>query len=558
MIRTSRKTWTLAAAALCVLAPARPRPAASPRLVVLVAVDQMIPEQLERLAPHLDGGLGRFVTAGRVWPAAELRHAATETGPGHATLGTGVLPSRHGIVGNAYYDRAAGSWRYCAQDDEALLLAPGGAIRDAAPGGPSGANLLVPGFAERLRDAFPGSRSVAIAGKDRAATLMAGRRPDRALWWDRRAGGFTSSSAYEAELPDWVLAWNAGWTARADGHLWEPCFEGDLEGTGTAPDDRPGEAALGVAGHVFPYRAPALGQDPEPIRLQALAGFVYASPLVDRFVVDLAIEALERLDLGADGAVDLLALSLSACDTVGHRSGPYSRETTDVILRADDELERLFTRLDERLGPGGWIAALSSDHGVLELPEALAERGVGARRIFSNEVRRSLAAVREALQERFGGEFFGAALPGTGLTLDAGAIEAAGADPAQVRALARDVLAAECGWIADAYTWDELAAPEPARDAFMVLERASFVPARAPDVVLRLQPWIVLDFRAGTSHGTPYPYDRRVPVAFLGPGVTAGKSFERASPMDVLPTVLALLGAAVPEGLDGRPLLRSE
>jgi len=173
-------------------------------------------------------------------------------------------------------------------------------------------------------------------------------------------------------------------------------------------------------------------------------------------------------------------------------------------------------------------------------------------------VRRGLAAVREAQQGQYAGEFFGAAMARNALTFDVDAIEAAGADPAQVRELAREVLVEESDWIADAYTWDELAGPEPARDAFMMLARASFVPARSPDVVVRPRPWVVIDFRRGTSHGTPYPYDRRVAVALLGPGVRPGRSFERAGTMDVLPSVLALLGVAVPAGLDGRPLVRPE
>ena len=525
----------------------------TPRLVVVLCVDQLIPEQLERLAPWLDGGLGRFVNRGRSFRAAALDYSRSETGPGHATLGSGLLPRHHGISANGMLDREAGELVECTTDPTVLTLAPGGVLTEPVAGGSSACNLLREGLAEHLRARWPASRAVSIAGKPRAAILLAGRAPRWALWWDRRAGGFTSSSAYGERLPDWVLAWNAGWAATASGRDWECSFKGDLDGSGTAPDERAGEAIIG-AGVTFPRVAPRLPLEPQAIEFQRLAGFVSATPLLDRFVIDLALEAIASQELGADADVDLLALGLSACDKIGHRAGPYSREVTDTVLRLDDELGRLFALLDERLGPAGWIAALASDHGVMELPEALVERGVATRRLHVNETRRALAAAREALGERYAGLFFGLRSGGDGLILDEKQTSAAGVDLAEVRELARDAYLAAADYVEDGYTFDELASSEPPRDAFETLARNCFRPEHEVDVVLRFKPWIVRDCRFGTDHGSPYPYDRRIVLSFLGPGFVAGTSWERASPTDLVPTLLERLGLPAPADLDGSAL----
>lgn len=525
----------------------------TPRLVVVLCVDQLIPEQLERLAPWLDGGLGRFRSRGLMFRAAALDYARSETGPGHATLGTGLLPRHHGIIANGLLDREAGLLVECTVDPDVLTLAPGGVLTAPEQGGSSARNLLHQGLAEHLRARWPASRAVSIAGKPRSAILLAGRAPDWALWWDRRAGGFTSSSAYGERLPAWVLSWNEGWAPAADGSDWECSFEGELKGSGTAPDDRVGESVIG-AGVTFPRIAPVLTDEPRAIEFQGLASYVSSTPLLDRFVIDLAREAVEAMDLGADEDVDLLALGLSACDKIGHRAGPYSREVTDTVLRLDDELERLFEFLDERLGPAAWIAALASDHGVMELPEALAERGVATRRLGTSETRRALAAARDALMERHEGQFFGLRVSGSKLIMDVQQIEAAGADLAEVRQFARDAFLEAADYVEDAYTFEELASTDPPRDAFLALARNSFHPAHEADAVLRFKPWILHDCRYGTTHGSPYPYDRRIVLSFLGPGFRAAMSWERASPTDLVPTMLRRLGLSPPADLDGRAL----
>lgn len=521
----------LALALALALAPGAERP----RLALLVSVGPLPLELVERLRPRLAGGLARCLDAGLVLPEAELDYALTEDAPGLATLGTGAPPRVHGIPSERFLDRERLETRAAVADPAVRTLAPGGVFTEATPGGCSPGNLRTDGAADRLRAAIPGARAASIGGDAQGAVLLAGRHPDWAFWWDERAGGFTSSSWYGEALPDWVLAWNAGWRERANGFAWKP-----LGADATDP--------------AFAYAFPQLAGSPAPIEVQALAQSVATSPMVDRFAVELALEAQRALELGADEAPDLLCVALSGFDAIAHRFGPDSAQAADVALRLDGELGRLFDALDERVGKGAWIAAVAGTSGMLELPEHLRERGVGARRVFSDETRRDLGRVRERLRSS-SGTFFGATLVSPFFFFDPNELARSGADAAEARHTARGALLEERNWIAGAYTLEELAGAEgDAQDPWLALYRRSFPADRAPDLVIRPQPWSVVDLRAGSDHGTLYPYDRRILLAFVGAGVAHGRNYERASAEDVLPTLLAGLGIAPAEGMLGRAL----
>lgn len=555
----------LAGAAL--LAPCAPAPQSdddAPRLVVFVSVDQLIPEQLERLAPWLDGGLGRMLEHGRVYRRALLQHASTETGPGHAVFATGIHPGRCGIIKNGWIDPATHAEVYCVGDAQSARLRPDGTTDPEASRSPR--NLLVPGMPDRLRAAVPSSRSVSIGGKDRSAVLLGGRRPDVALWWDRGEGGFASSTYYAEALPPWVARWNARWVDAVaepgDGGeiawVWEPLFD-ELAGSGTAADDRPGELRFYPGGATFPHPAPVVSAAREPGELHALARFAYASPLVDQLALRLARIAVDEHELGADEHVDYLGLGLAACDTIGHAFGPYSREVTDVVLRVDRELGALFEHLDERVGAGRWIAALTADHGVLPLPEHLAATGRPGRRVPREAYGKALERIRARAAEAIGRDYT-KAIDGGDWLLDREAIAAAGADLAEVRREVAAAALAATDLVARAYTWDELRAASeldqgaPHEDAFLWLAANDFHPERSADVVLQPR-YGDLVSDSGTSHGTPYEYDRAVPLIFYGPGFEAGERWdEPVASADAVPTVLARLGLPVPDDLDGRVL----
>ncbi|MFT5049458.1 MAG: hypothetical protein ACI8QZ_000851 [Chlamydiales bacterium] len=543
------------------LAGSIPGRAPAPRLVVLVSVDQLIPEQLERLAPWLDGGLGRFHRTGRTFRAAELGYARTETGPGHVTLSTGTYPSTHGVVGNGFFDRERRHMVYCVGDDSVAPLTSDGVQGVPVGGGDmSPRSIRVPGLGDYMVAASGDSKVVSIAGKDRAAVGMGGQEADVAIWWDRAAGGFRSSTYYADALPDWVLEWNGTWPDRYQDFAaqgWQP-LRSEYPGSGTAADDRKGEMAGFFRRRVFPYGMPGIDSVSDAAALARAAAVTFSTPLVDEFVLSMASVAIEQFDLGADAAPDLLAIGLSACDITGHSFGPYSREVTDVLMRADDGLGELFDLLDERLGSDGWIACLSADHGILDLPEGLRERGIDSDRIPQAEV----VGLRERVVGRFG-EAFGSDLGFDytgGLVFDEQQIQERDLDPLGVWDLAAHV-ALETEWIVRAYTFAELRETDvqsgaPAADPLRRLMARSVAEGRGPDVSLVRRPWTLLAVPTGTSHGSPYAYDRRIPLVFMGPGFAPGTSHEPVGAVDAAPTLLDALGIEVPERMDGRALPR--
>jgi predicted AlkP superfamily pyrophosphatase or phosphodiesterase len=531
----------LTAIASLLLALQQPKTSAAPRLVVMIAVDQLIPEQLQRLETRLQGGFKRFLDEGAVFWRATVDYACTETPPGHATLATGRWPQHHGIVGNLYFDRTTRSVAYCVGDHEAHPVTNAG--MDETKESVSPANLIGDALGDLLERGSKGSKNVCIAGKDRAAVLLGGRAPDVALWWHLTEGGFTSSSHYGAKLPEFAEVWNKAWMERARGWKWTCEVEGDLAALGTAPDERAGEVQRG--GRTLPRTLPS---DDGP-----LAGAVLFSPLLDYFTIELARLALDSEGLGQDENVDFLGLSLSGCDLLGHSYGPDSVEVTDLLVRDDRDLGRLFHELDDKVGKGRWIACLSSDHGVLDMPEMLQERNVGAQRVKGAEVIAMKKGVEEALDAahpehgdlelRYGELAF---------TFDEEKAAAAGLEPAALRSLIAEA-AEESGWIAEAYTLEELLGKETS-DPWLTLYRRCAREDRCPDVVLRPEPWLLFDFPEGTSHGSPYPYDRRVPLAFLGGKVKPQQRFDVASPTDAVPTLLELAGMQLPADLDGHAL----
>jgi len=506
-----------------------------PRLIVLVSVDQLIPEQLERLDPWLDGGLGRVWREGLAFPAARLPYSATETGPGHATLATGCLPAQHGIVANQYHDRNLGHGVYCVGDESARTVTDAGARGSS---GVSAANLLRPTLGERLVAASPASRVVSVAGKDRSAVLLGGARATDVLWWDRFGAGFVTTDAVDGQVPPYASAWNAHWLEEARGWTWEAAFPGDPSGVGTEPDDRPGEKSL-LGRTTFPYTLPSPDGGAERA-VGELASALMTTPLIDRFTLEVARAAVDALGLGRGEATDFLAVGLSGCDFAGHAFGPYSCEVTDLLLRADDELGSLLAHLDQTVGAGRWVLALTADHGVLELPESLRAQGIGARRLIGADVAALRSRVERALAERYPESPIKFVFDGDGFTLDEAALASAGLEREAVRATIAGA-AAGADWVAAAYTLEDLSGDTSA-DPWLALHRAAFHPQRCADVVLRREPWTLMGMSVGTSHGSVYPYDRRVPLAFLGLGGAPRRSYERATPLDVVPTLLERCG----------------
>ncbi|MBK9797545.1 MAG: alkaline phosphatase family protein [Holophagaceae bacterium] len=525
--------------ALVAAPPARPRP----KLVVVISVDQFSAELMQTFGPELKGGIARLRREGVFFTEAYHDHGFTETGPGHSVLLSGRFPASTGIVENRWIDRATGKLVYCVDDPAAKALhAPGQASS-------SNARFLGDGLGDWLQAQVPGSRVFAVSGKDRAAILMAGRKPTGVFWFSGPAG-FTSSTAYAQRFPEWLLRYDRGLSDRiaADSWLWmkDPATPEGRSGAWTF-----GSQTLRNGG------LPRLIQGAGMPLDKGFEGRFRKSPFLDAVTLEAAEALLEGERLGRGPGTDLLAISFSATDYIGHSYGMLGTEMRDQIHRLDRVLGRLLDRLRRR-HPGAWVV-LSSDHGGLDLPEVLGEQGFPVKRLLAEPF---MAALQGDLRATFKVDrdlLLPAPEPNT-IYLNEAAMKATGLDRRQVLIRIQAWLRARPE-VAEALTAEDLLATDPAatgspRDSSLrVLLRRSFHPERSGDLLVALKPFVVVGTpptEYATGHGTPNAYDRRVPLIFWGPW-KAGERREPVRIVDLAPTLARELGLK-PGTVDGKAL----
>ena len=501
-------------------AAATPVPEGAPRLVLVIVVDQMRGDYLERFAPLLNHGLARLLREGVVFTDAHHFHAATETAPGHATLATGAFPKRHGVVGNSWFDRERGDDVYCCGDPDH---------------GVSPRNLLVPTIGDLLKAAYPQAKVYAASAKDRAAILMGGHDADGAWWYSRSTGGFVTSTYYgdEESQPGWVDAFNdEDRLGTRFANAWNPLLPLDeTSAYDIEPLDR------GPVIDTFPHAVGGFS-----VERGGFYGAIYRSPFVDGYLEDFAEVLIEAESLGADEVPDLLAVSFSALDTVGHGYGPNAPETLDTILRLDRTIGELLDFVDERIGLDNVIVALSADHGVGVVPELVVRDGGDGGR-FGAEQTLCLQRLQTRMEERFGDAKY---LTST-FYLDREAIEAAGVDKASVEDEVIDAMTG-CPLIAEVVRAADLDPADPLHELYLNGHRDD----RGPDLIAIPEP-NVLPVPASVvvaSHGSPYAYDTHVPLIVRRQN-GAGQVVEaRANTIDLAPSLAPLLGLDT-EGVSG-------
>lgn len=449
---------------------------AAVRLGVVVVVDQMRPEYLDR-SDLPDGGFRRLRREGAVFTRARHLHIPTETAPGHAAISTGRTPSVHGIVANDWYDRTAGSETYC--------------VADAAFGlGPE--HLRGPTLADALKAADPKARVFAVSGKDRGAIILGGRKADLALWFDRFKGEFATSSYYDR--PSWLAGFNASLKKRG----------------------------------ILPVKGARVPKE------------LIASPAYDEALDLLVAELVARERVGRGPSTDLLLVSYSGTDLVGHAHGLEAPEMDAQLKSLDAILGRLLKRLEAASG-GSLDLALSADHGAIPAPEDASGKALGVRRIDWREFG---ARLEKTLQTEWpltaDAWILSNQVPH--LYLNRRAAEGLGLEWRDFLRRAAKRLSGVDG-VAGVYVAGEKGGP------FDETLRRSYDPGRSGDLqVIMAENALLGDPPPGTSHGTPWDYDARVPLVFWGRGVRGGVFDARAATVDLAPTLGRLLGLDYPPG----------
>lgn len=525
--------------ALPLAAAAAPASAAErPRLIVAISVDQLSADLFSQYRQHFDGGLQRL-SQGVVFPNGYQGHNATETCPGHSTILTGSRPARTGIIANNWFNPSAtrtDKGVYCSEDPRV----PGSSSR----GGQytvSSYHLKVPALGDHMKRLNPASRVAVVSGKDRAAIMMGGYRPDERWWWDHDARAFVNPGA--PAKPRAVASANDG-------------VKDSLSRARSARDlprlCEPRSRAVPVAGGGKPVGAGRFAREADDKN-----GF-RASPDFDRATLDLG-EALRRdMKLGEGPATDLLILGLSATDYVGHTFGTQGGEMCIQLMALDEALGGFFRNLDS--AGIDYLVMLTADHGGHDVPERHRDHAAGdAIRVDpalnAGTMAKSLAAKLKLSGEvLYGDGAFGDMYVDRKLTA-----------AQRTRAL-REAVATyrRHPQVAAVFTKAELAAapgPSGSPDNWSLIQRAkaSFDPERSGDFIVLLKPRVtpIFDTSRGyvSTHGSPWDYDRKVPILFWRKGMTAFEQSLAVETADILPTLAATIGVAIPAGsIDGRCL----
>jgi hypothetical protein len=502
------------------------KPAAErPRLLVFLTVDQMRADYPDRWARQLDGGLARLATKGAFFTNAFHDHAVTETAPGHSVVMSGRFPRSTGILRNT-----AG-----VEDPQSPLLTS----RDlpASPYRFRGTALI-----DWIRTRDTRARALSISRKDRGAILPMGRAKQSVFWYATSNGEFTTSRYYGDTLPDWVRRVNArrvpqrlagtSWTLFRDASDYPEPDSESIENNGSA--------------FTFPH---VLSTDPA----RAAAELPY-TPFMDELTLAAALEGLQTLGLGTGTSTDILAVSLSATDYIGHRYGPDSREQHDNILRLDHSLGAFIDSLYKLRDSATIVFALTADHGVTPYPELVAKRA-GRPVPPRYDLRPAIVGLRSALRlARV--DTTAVAIDGPLVYVDRAAFATAHVDPEPILRRFADVVRtgpaiARVDWMRD------LARRDTVRDAVSRRWLHQIPPDAPVEIVITPAPGAYAVDATIAEHGLPYDDDAHVPVMFYGPWFRAARFGERALVADMAPTLASVIGVPPTERLDGHVLTRA-
>lgn len=522
-----------------------------PRLVVMIVVDQMRFDFLDRFKTHFgSGGFRRLMDRGAFFANANYIYAPTYTAPGHACVFTGSDPEFNGIVGNSWYDRDSGQERVMVQDDNAKLVTSYGTWSYTKTTKPASPRILIGstiGDQLRMSDGYK-SKVIAMSMKDRAAVLPGGKDPNGAFWFDASSGSFVSSDYYVQELPSWVDKFNASrGPNRFFGKVWDRTLPPDAYSETEAVTPTTAGSPLG---RHFPYTIDGGLDSPGEDYYKA---FIY-SPFASEYLADFAKAAVDGEHLGEDQYPDLLAISFSTPDYVGHAYGPDSEEIEDTYIRLDRTLADLFDYLDSKVGLSRVVVALTADHGVTPVPQYMSLNHFDAQTIEPEKCR---DAVTKALSAKFGEGKWVLDIINDQVYLDRNLMAQQKADPAEVERVAGNALLTVPG-IATFFTRTQIMSGQmPSGFAGQHVSNG-FNPVRGGDVWLVTNPfWFIGEGPIATTHGSVYDYDTHVPVVLMGPGIRHDRYFTDCSPSDITPTIAALLHIEPPPNRVGRVLVEA-
>ncbi len=515
-------------------------PAAKPKLVVGIVVDQMRYDYLFRFEKrYSEGGFKRLIREGFLFENANYNYVPTYTAPGHACIYTGTTPSHNGIISNEWFDRKENKTIYCVGDS---TMNPVGTTSISGKMSPK--NLLTTTICDELRITTNfKSKVISLSLKDRGAILPAGRSANAAYWHDPFTNNWVTSTWYMPSLPKWVTDFND--KKLVDVLLSEPwnTFKYPDSYVESTADDNPYEGLFkGETSPVFPHDLPKIKPlDEELIR---------KTPFGNTFTAMFAKAAIEGEKLGKGDYTDFLAISFSSTDYVGHMYGTNAIELEDTYIRLDLDLADLLTYLDNTIGKNNYLLFLTADHGAATNPIYNHDHNLPGENFRSDTM---VAALKAYLNTEYGADEYLKHANAHDIYLNRKLLEEKKINAKEMRDKCAQFVKQFDG-VAEVATCDELQHQTNRTGIFSFLQNG-YNDTRSADLMIELKPgWIDWISKTGTTHGSSYSYDTHVPLIFFGTNIPHGQSPSSVVIADVAPTLAALLNIESPSGSTGKPL----
>lgn len=510
-----------------------------PKLVVGIVVDQMRWDYLYRYQKrYTDGGFKRLLGEGFSCENTMISYVPSVTAIGHTCIYTGSVPSIHGIAGNNFVKD--GKKVYCTDDDS---IKPVGTTSGAALMSPR--NLWVSTIGDEMKIASNGrAKVVGVALKDRASILPAGHNPNGAFWFDDQTGCFITSSYYMDRLPKWVEAFNdKRLPEQYLSQKWNTLYPKNTYTESTTDENEYENGIREGVKATLPLNLPELYK-------KYGYGIIRNTPFGNSLTLDMAKAAIDGEQLGADDETDLLAVSCSSTDYIGHQVGTHAIETEDTYLRLDKAIADFLTYLDSKVGKGNYLVFLSADHGAMNNAAFLQDRRIPAgswdasatakklNHVLAKEYPEASDIVKTVMNYQV---FF-----------NRDEIKSKQLDFDNIKQTVVNVLKEDPSvlYACDMAKASTESIPEEVKSRII----NGYNRERSGDVVIILKPNFYAHGMKGTDHGAWNSYDTHIPLVFMGWGIKHGATTKQTFMTDIAPTIAAMLHVQAPNGCVGKAI----
>jgi predicted AlkP superfamily pyrophosphatase or phosphodiesterase len=514
-----------------------------PKLIVGIVIDQMRWDYVNQFKSHFTSqqGFMRFINEGASCNNNLIPYVPSVTACGHAAVYTGSTPALHGIAGNQWYDNYQQRTVYCVEDPTVVSVG----VEGSSAGKMSPVNVWTTTLGDEIKLAnnFK-SKVYGISIKDRGAIIPAGHSADGAFWYDSKSGNFISSTYYGKSLPKWVSEYNSlhrvdsfytkGWNLSLAKSVYEANCDGDINAYESTP--------LGAEQKGFPYTLNQfIGKD---------YGKISSTPYGNSIVVEMAEKALVSEQLGKDDITDLLAISFSSPDYIGHSFGPNSWETLDSYVKLDAVIAQLFASLDQQVGKNNYTVFLTADHAVANIPDFSKKHKIPGGLISESGIKKELGQLllKQGLSDKLI-----SAINEYNIHFNHPLMDSLGVSQDKLVQIVRQYVEQKPGivQVIESRQAATAALPQELRERIV----NGYNPQRSGDLFIMTKSGYMDGYATGTNHGVFYNYDAHIPLLWYGNGIKKGQVNSVNYMTDIAPTVTTLLGIQMPSGSIGKPIL---